>query len=148
MTEPATTPIDQSSSPPAPAAPAAAPVATLQQPTPPQDSAPKIRVGGDEFAESDVRAALAAKAEGDVRRATLPQKPDDYEAKLPGDFKLPEGMTFELNAQDPRISHARDFALKYGLPKEAFSESLPFTRPAKCRMRPRLQQLEPQRLQS
>jgi hypothetical protein len=59
----------------------------------------------------DFRAAydqLAAfKAGLDVRRSTLPAKPDDYKAELPADFKVPDGVKFEFNGNDPLLHQAR-----------------------------------------
>lgn len=49
----------------------------------------------------------AFKAEQDVRRNTLPKSADDYKLELPADFKPPEGIKFELNANDPLLPQAR-----------------------------------------
>jgi hypothetical protein len=61
----------------------------------PQD----FRSGYDELA--------AFKAGVEVKRSTLPSKADDYKAELPADFKVPDGITFAFNQNDPLLSQAR-----------------------------------------
>jgi hypothetical protein len=66
----------------------------------------------DGFSEpKDFRARydeLAAfKAGLDVRRSTLPAKPDDYKAELPSDFKIPDGLSFSFKTDDPLLAQAR-----------------------------------------
>jgi hypothetical protein len=58
-----------------------------------------FRAGFDELA--------AFKAGQDVRRATLPPSPNDYKAELPTDFKVPDGVTYEFNQNDPLLAQAR-----------------------------------------
>lgn len=64
----------------------------------------------------------AFKATEDSRRLTLPQKPEEYKIALPEDFKPPEGVTFELNAADPRAPLLQTFAHKHGLTQAQLSE--------------------------
>jgi hypothetical protein len=66
----------------------------------------------------------AFRAEQDVRKAAIPQSSDKYEATLPADFKAPEGMQFQLNADDPALKQFREIAHKRGLDQETFSEAL------------------------
>jgi len=65
----------------------------------------------------------AFKAAEESRRLTIP-KPEDYKPELPKDFKPPEGLTFEINKDDPLIAQARVLANKRGLDQEGFSEFL------------------------
>ena len=58
-----------------------------------------MRAGYDELA--------AFKAGLEVKRATLPAKADDYKAELPADFKAPDGITYQFNANDPLLAQAR-----------------------------------------
>lgn len=50
----------------------------------------------------------ARDAAAESRRLALPQAPDKYELKLPGDFKAPDGIDFKLNAADPLLAQARE----------------------------------------
>ena len=61
--------------------------------------APAFRASYDELA--------AYKAGLEVKRSTLPVKPDDYKAELPGDFKVPDGITYQFNGNDPLLAQAR-----------------------------------------
>jgi hypothetical protein len=79
---------------------------------------------GQEFAEADVRGALGFKAEHELRKASLPASPDGYELKLPDDFKGPEGIQWEWNAQNPMLQRARQEAHRLGLDQAAFSSLL------------------------
>lgn len=108
---------------PAPSAPAAAPPsASAPAPAPSGQGlreqqqggdrpvpapAAKIRIGDAEFETSAVQEALAAKAAETSRKLTLPQAPDGYKAELPADFKLPEGVSFEFNVDDPLLAQGR-----------------------------------------
>lgn len=72
-----------------------------------------------------VKDAFAFKAEQEVRKASLPKTPDEYEVALPADFKLPQGLEkFEFNKDDPVLKHARDLALQRGLDKDGFKDFL------------------------
>lgn len=50
----------------------------------------------------------ARDAAAESRRLALPQAPDKYELKLPGDFKAPDGIDFKLNTADPLLAQARE----------------------------------------
>ena len=76
-----------------------------------------------EFSEH-FAALTAAQAAAESRRLSLPQKPDEYPLELPKEFKPPEGVKFELNANDPLWAQAKSWALKNGLSKEAFIEGI------------------------
>lgn len=64
----------------------------------------------------------AAKAAEDSKRLALPQKPEEYPLELPKDFKLPDGITFKIDADGDQARTARAWAHKHGVSKEAFTE--------------------------
>jgi len=66
----------------------------------------------------------AFRAADAVRRSTLPANPNDYKAELPTDFKVPDGVTFQFNANDPLLAQAQAVAHKAGLSQEQFSQLL------------------------
>ncbi|MCC7047198.1 MAG: hypothetical protein IT562_10835 [Alphaproteobacteria bacterium] len=66
----------------------------------------------------------AFKAEQDSRRLTLPQSPDAYEPKLPDDFKVPDGVDFEIDPTDPLLAQFRKDAHALGLDQNQFSKLL------------------------
>jgi hypothetical protein len=49
----------------------------------------------------------AFKASQDVRRSTLPRSPEDYKTEFTPDFKIPDGVKYEFNANDPLLHQAR-----------------------------------------
>jgi hypothetical protein len=56
------------------------------------------------------------------RKLALPQKPEDVQIGWPKDFKLPEGMKFELDATKPEFSKLQAAAVKHGLSSEAVTD--------------------------
>lgn len=67
------------------------------------------------FKSEDFNALIARDAEHASRLAQVPESPDKYEAKLPHDFKMPEGVELGegenlINPDDPRIADLREFA--------------------------------------
>jgi hypothetical protein len=82
----------------------------------------KIRVGDDEYTSQELSDAIAERAEAQSRRATLPANAADYRAELSPNFVPPEGIKFEINKSDLRLKAAAEFAHKYGLGQEAYSE--------------------------
>ncbi|MDI7862537.1 hypothetical protein MRS76_11250 [Rhizobiaceae bacterium n13] len=79
------------------------------------------------FKSDDFNALVAFKAEHDSNMAQVPEKPDAYEAKLPQDFKLPEGFELPegeelIDANDPRIALARDFAHAHKMSQSDFEQ--------------------------
>lgn len=67
------------------------------------------------FKSEDFNALIARDAERASRLAQVPDSPDKYEAKLPHDFKMPEGVELAegenlINPDDPRIADLREFA--------------------------------------
>lgn len=68
------------------------------------------------FKTDDFNALIARDAEHSARIAQVPESADKYEFKLPHDFKFPDGIEVKdgeipINADDPRVAAARDFAL-------------------------------------
>lgn len=68
----------------------------------------------------DMATLTAFKAERDSLAAQVPDNLDDYEVALPADFKLPDGMAFEVKADDPILPEARALAKELGLTKDQF----------------------------
>lgn len=66
----------------------------------------------------------AFKATEDSKRLTLPKDVNGYEAKLPDDFKAPEGIKFEFDQADPLLAQAKEMALKKGWSQTDFSDAL------------------------
>jgi hypothetical protein len=79
----------------------------------------KAKEFGDHF--NSLQSRIAAE---DSRKLTLPQKADDYKVELPSDFKAPEGVKFEFNANDPLLAQARTLAHELGIPQDGFSKLL------------------------
>lgn len=82
------------------------------------DEGAKAIKGADLKAHLDELSAFKAGEES--RRAAVPEKADGYELKLPADFKLGEGETFELDANDPLFAFGREVAHKAGFDQAGF----------------------------
>jgi hypothetical protein len=83
------------------------------------------------FKADDFNALVSFKAEQDANRAQVPEKPDGYEVKLPKSFKLPEGFELPegqeiINADDPRIATAREFAHAKQMSQSDFEDLVAF----------------------
>jgi hypothetical protein len=89
-----------------------------------QQSDQEFELDGQKWTEKQLREAIAAKVQTDVRATTLPQTADAYEFKLPAEFKPPEGMTFEFDKNDPLLAEARKAALDMKLDQAGFSRML------------------------
>ena len=83
-----------------------------------------MKLGETEYTESQVRDALAHKAEQDVCRQSLPQSPDGYEVKLPAGFEAPVGVKFEFDMNDPGLARFRELAHARGMDQQTFSDAL------------------------
>ena len=81
------------------------------------------KVDEAKFAEH-LNAQSARLAAEDSRLLTLPQTAEAYEAKLPADFKPPEGITFQFDANDPLMAQAKAIAHELKIPQEGFSKLL------------------------
>jgi hypothetical protein len=99
-----------------------------QRPAQPPEPVPatpgKVTVGGVSYDEANVSAALAAQAAEASRRATLPQRVEDYTPQLPADWKAPAGIEYQLNPRDPAFIAAQQFAHENGLSKDQWSKML------------------------
>lgn len=126
---------------PAPATPPVAPVAaspsTPPSPvtTPPTAARPEYipeshwdatanKVRDDKALATHFNEILTRDAAEQSRRLSLPTKPEEYKAELPGDFKAPEGVEYKFNADDPLLAQARAIAHESGLSQEKFSKLL------------------------
>jgi hypothetical protein len=83
-----------------------------------------IKIGDVEYTTDQVNDALRFKSEQDIRRTGLPQSPDGYEVKLPADFKAPDGLKFEFDANSAELQNFRRLAHARGLDQQTFSEAL------------------------
>lgn len=64
----------------------------------------------------------SVKAEIDGKAAAVPESPDKYEAKLPDDFELPEGVEFKVDPDDPLLGVARNAAHQLGVDQAGFEK--------------------------
>jgi len=78
---------------------------------------------GKHYRESIVPKLQEAAAEH-ARRASLPQKADDYKVVTTETFRPPEGVDFKLDEADPLWPQAREWAHKHGLNQAAFAEAV------------------------
>jgi hypothetical protein len=85
---------------------------------------PRVKINDVEYSESQVRDALAFKSEQDVRKQTLPQSPNGYKIELPADFKVPEGVRFEFDKNDPGLARFQQLAHARGMDQQTFSDAL------------------------
>jgi hypothetical protein len=89
-----------------------------EQPTPAAEIGPITRTENGrykfsddlELSEDDVRGLMERHALEENRKATLPADPSAYEAKLPGDFVVPQGIEFQLDENHPLMPQARQLA--------------------------------------
>lgn len=72
----------------------------------------------------NVQPALDRHNAEEVRQATLPGSPDKYEAKTSPAFKVPDGVEFQLEANDPIWTAAKEFAHRHGLTQRQFEEGM------------------------
>jgi hypothetical protein len=99
------------------------PSADPQNP-PAATSAEKVKVGKFETSEAELASMLDRQAQDDLRKATVPPTADAYELKLAPDTKLPGGLEFRFDGNDPSMVAARNWAHSKGLDQSAFSEML------------------------
>jgi hypothetical protein len=110
---------------PAPGNEPAQPAADVR-PQPQQQEQPpaKIKVGDADFTADELQSAIAAKAEADILKNSRPKSEAEFLAKNSETFKLPEGVNYAFNEQDPALAAARKFALANNLTQEQFSGML------------------------
>jgi hypothetical protein len=99
--------------------PAAAP-----KPGDPAAQGEKFKFGELELTAAEINELVAHKAQTDLRKLTLPAGPEAYEAKLPADFKMPGGIEYKFDANDPSMVAARNWAHAKGLSQDEFSQVL------------------------
>jgi hypothetical protein len=97
--------------------------------TPPADR--RVKVGDGEFSHHELSDAMAAKAEADIRKNTLPKSEAEYLARNSQDFKLPEGVRFEFDEKDPMLAQARKVTLKHGMSQKRFQNFWILSSPAR-----------------
>jgi hypothetical protein len=79
---------------------------------------------GIEVSEQELRDLVSFKASEDSRRLTAPQKAEDFKLELPADLTMPQGVTFQIDPNNPAVEPARAFALRNNLSQQQFSEML------------------------
>jgi transcriptional regulator with XRE-family HTH domain len=84
----------------------------------------RFKIGQYEISEAELGAMMQRQAAEDLRRATIPATPEAYEAKLSDDFKMPAGVEFKFDANDPSMVAARNLAHAKGWSQQDFSEAL------------------------
>jgi hypothetical protein len=89
-----------------------------------QQGSGAIEIDGVSWTHDQVREAIAGRVEQDVRKAALPQSANDYQVTLPADFKPPEGVKFEFDANSADLRRFREVAHARGLDQDTFSEAL------------------------
>jgi hypothetical protein len=100
-----------------------APPAGDQQ-QPPAPAGEKHKIGQYEVSEAELSAMMTRQAQEDLKKATLPATPGEYEAKLPADLKLPGGLEYRFDVNDPSLIAARNLAHAKGWSQQDFSEAL------------------------
>jgi hypothetical protein len=106
------------------AARAAGELPAAQDPQAPAHSTEKLKVGKYEVSEAELASMMDRQAQDDLRKATIPPTPDAYELKISPDAKLPGGVEFKFDGNDPSMVAAKAWAHSRGLDQSAFSEML------------------------
>jgi hypothetical protein len=106
-----------------PAAEAPPPSADQQQP-PLAASTEKLKVGKFEVSEAELADMLTRQGLEDQRKLTLPPTAADYKAELPADLKLPGGVEYKFDVNDPTMKAAQAMAHAKGWSQQDFSDAL------------------------
>lgn len=77
-------------------------------------------VGDFTKAQTELEALRGEKAEWDIRAGGVPETPEGYTATLPEGLEVPEGMTVEIDENDPLLGAARTAAHAAGITQEQF----------------------------
>ena len=93
-------------------------------PQAPVHSVEKLKVGKYEVSEADLAAMMERQAQDDLKKLTLPQKPEDYKLELPPDLKLSGNVEYKFDQNDPSLVAAKNWGHKHGLTQDAVSEIL------------------------
>jgi hypothetical protein len=86
----------------------------------------RLQVGEFLLSPQDIQTLMAEKAQSDLRRTQIPTSAENYEAKPPETFRLPENRAFEFDVNSPQYLDARKWAHANGLSQNQFSEMLSF----------------------
>ena len=93
------------------AAPASSDRPAAADPEAPAHSTEKLKVGKYEVSEAELASMMDRQSQEDLRKATLPPTAAEYKAELPADLKLPGGIEYKLDAANPSLIAARNWAL-------------------------------------
>jgi hypothetical protein len=93
-------------------------------PNAPAHSTEKLKVGQYEVSEAELAEMLNRQSADDLRKATVPPSADAYELKVSPDAKLPGGVEFKFDGNDPSMVAARNWPHSKGLDQSSFSELL------------------------
>jgi hypothetical protein len=86
----------------------------------------RLQVGEMLLSQDDIKSLIAEKAQADLRKTMVPDKPESYAAELPKEFKLPEGIEYKFDTNSPILADARNWAHSQGLTQQQFSQLLSF----------------------
>jgi hypothetical protein len=102
-----------------------APATDPQNPSDPSvASAEKIKIGKYELSEAELAGMMDRQAQDDLRKATVPPTADAYKLEISPDAKLPGGVEFKFDGNDPGLIAAKNWAHSKGLDQAGFSEML------------------------
>jgi hypothetical protein len=102
-----------------------APPPPADQPqTPPAAQGEKVKIGKFEVSEGELASMMERQAQEDLRAATRPANPEGYEAKLPADLRLPGGVEYKFDVNDPTMKAAQAMAHAKGWSQQDFSDAL------------------------
>ena len=108
--------------------PKAAPAPGDTPPAPASVADGKLRIGEGETAyelsADDVKMLMAQKAESDLRKTQIPASAADYKPELPVSLKMPDGITFQIDVNDPAYKDLANFAHSRGWDQGAFSTAI------------------------
>jgi hypothetical protein len=82
----------------------------------------KLRVGEYELSSDDIAMLMQTKAAADLKATQIPVDASGYESKLPESLKLPEGLDFRPDPNDPAFKDFQAIAKKIGLSQSEFSD--------------------------
>jgi hypothetical protein len=87
-------------------------------------STEKLKVGKYEVSEAELASMMDRQAQDDLRKATLPQTPNDYKLELAPDAKLPGNVEYKFDASNPSLAALRNWAHAKGFDQSTLSEML------------------------
>jgi hypothetical protein len=107
-----------------PAPDAAGAAADLQAPPPQAATGEKVRVGEYETTAEELGSMMQRQAAEDLRKVNLPPTPDAYKLEITPGAKLPGGLEFRFDGNDPGLVAAKAWAHSKGFDQGTFSEML------------------------